>query len=703
MHDAASPLSPTPALRLGADIGGTFTDLILLAVDGRCWRKKVPSTTEDYSLGIAEGLRALLVDERLAGSVDEIVHGTTVATNAILEGRGARTALLTTRGFRDVLEFRRLRVPQLYDLFYSPPVPIIERRLRLEVDERLGPRGEVVRPLDEASVRAAIGRLQADGAEAIAVCLLHSFANPAHERRVGEIIREILPEIFLSLSVDVLPEIREYERTSTTAINAYIGPVVKSYLTSLETRLATAGHRARLRIMQSNGGIMSARAAAELPARIVESGPAAGVIASQRLGERLGLANLITFDMGGTTAKASLIEDGQVSRTTEFEVGAGISLSSRLIKGGGHALKLPVVDVAEVGAGGGSIVWIDRTGVLKVGPRSAGATPGPACYGAGGTEPTITDVNVVLGFSNPRQLAGGAVRLQADLAEAVLARSIATPLGRPLLDAAHGAFVVANATMIRAIKAVSTYRGRDPRDFALVAFGGNGPIHAAAIAHALQIRQIVVPAAPGLFSAIGLLQAQPEQHFVQTFIQRIGIVDRAALDAAYEWLATLARKALRDDGYSAAALTFERQADLRYSGQAYELTVAVPTGVLTTPDLASLAERFEREHERSYGHRATGEPVEIVNLRLVARVAQVPPAALRFPDVAAPRPTQRQVYFGPEHGRQSTPIAARGDLDFTPRAGPVIVEEYDATVVVPPDWTARLDNLGSIRMEARWS
>jgi N-methylhydantoinase A len=693
----------TPTFRLGGDIGGTFTDLILLASNGRCWRKKVPSTTEDYSRGIAEGLRVLLADEGLDGVVEEVVHGTTVATNAILEGRGARTALLTTCGFRDVLEFRRLRVPQLYDLFYSPPAPLVERRLRLEVDERMGPRGEVVKPLDEASVRVTLERIRSEGAEAVAICLLHSYVNPAHERRVGKIVRDTLPDVFLALSVDVLPEIREYERTSTTVINAYVGPVVKSYLNSLETRLEAAGHRAHLRIMQSNGGIMSARAAAEKPAHIVESGPAAGVIAGQRLGERLGLPNLITFDMGGTTAKASLIEDGQVSRTTEYEVGAGISLSSRLIKGGGHALKLPVVDVAEVGAGGGSIVWIDRAGRLQVGPRSAGALPGPACYGTGGTEPTITDANVVLGYSNPYHLAGGAVQLHADLAEAAFARSIATPLGLPLLEAVHGAFSVANATMIRAIKAVSTYRGRDPRDFALLAFGGNGPVHAAAIAGALEIRQVVVPPVPGLFSAIGLLEAQPEQHFVRTFIQRIQVIDLVALDKEYQRLETLAGDALRDDGYSGSATTFERLADLRYAGQAYELTVSAPTEAFAPADLLALAESFEREHERTYGHRAKGEPVEIVNLRLVARVALGQTSILRFPDVATRQPTERRVYFGPEHGSRSTPIIARSDLDRSPRNGPLIVEEYDATVVIPPDCSAWLDELGNIRIDLRWT
>jgi N-methylhydantoinase A len=689
--------------RVGADIGGTFTDLVLIAPDGFAARKKVPSTVDDYSRGVVEGLQELLTEAELAGSVDEIVHGTTVATNAILENRGARTALLTTRGFRDVLELRRLRVPQLYDLFYRPPTPMVERRLRLEIGERLDARGKVVEPLDEASVRAALRQVAEDGAEAIAVCLLHSFVNPAHERRVGELVREALPEIYLSLSVDVLPEIREYERTSTTVINSYVGPVVRSYLTSLRTRLDAAGLAARLRIMQSNGGVMSARAAIEKPSHIVESGPAAGVIAGHRLGQRLGLPNLITFDMGGTTAKASLIEDGQISRTTEYEVGAGISLSSRLVKGGGHALKLPVVDVAEVGAGGGSIVWLDRSGALKVGPRSAGATPGPACYGLGGTEPTITDVNVILGYSNPQQLAGGTVRLQAELAEKALGDAIARPLGRSLVDAAYGAFAVANATMIRAIKAVSTYRGRDPRDFAILAFGGNGPIHAVAIARSLQLRRVVVPPAPGLFSSVGLLEAEPEQHFVRTFFRAIAAVDLAELNREYERLASLARGALADEGYPAADAEYARLADLRYAGQAYELTIPAPAGRWTREDLLQLAESFEREHERTYGHRASGEPVEIVNLRLLARLRRIAGPAFAPREAAAGAPGERPAYFGPEHGTRRTPILRRGHLDPTPRPGPLIVEEYDATLVVPPESAAWLDEHGNILIEVAWT
>jgi N-methylhydantoinase A len=674
---------------------------VLAAPDGESRLKKVLSTPDDYARGIVAGLEALLAERGLDGAaVEEIVHGTTVATNAILEHKGAKTALLTTRGFRDVLELRRLRIPHLYNLRYLPPRPMVERRLRLEVTERLDATGAVVEPLDEASVRAAVERIRREGAAAVAVCLLHSFRDPTHERRVGEIVREALPGVYLSLSVDVLPEIREYERTSTTVINAAVGPVASAYLASLAGQLAAAGIDAPVLMMQSNGGIMSARAAAERPARIVESGPAAGVIAAQRAGARAGLPNLISFDMGGTTAKASMIEGGKVGHTTEFEVGAGISLSSRLVKGGGHALKLPVLDIAEVGAGGGSVVWLDRGGALKVGPRSAGAAPGPACYGLGGTEPTITDANVVLGYINPRGVAGGAVPLDAGLAERALRDRVAAPLGMDLLAAARGVYTLANASMIRALKAVSTYRGRDPRDFALLAFGGSGPVHAAAMARFLGMRRVVVPPAPGLFSATGLLQAEREQDFVQTFFAPLAGLDPAALTAAYDALEARARAALAEEGVGEAAVACDRAADLRYVGQAYELTVGLPAGELAPADLAALGERFGREHERTYGHRADDEPVEVVNLRLVARVATGERPAPR-PPVGAARGAggERRASFGPEGGLLSTPILARADLTGAPLPGPLIVEEYDSTTVVPPGCAARRDEWGNIVIE----
>ena len=684
--------------RLGADIGGTFTDIVLLAPDGTYWTNKVSSTPDDYARGIIEGVGQILESRGLTGgAVQEIIHGTTVASNTILENKGAKTALITTQGFRDVLELRRLRIPHLYNIAYVPPTPLVERRLRLEVEERLDAQGEVVTPLREEDVHTALDRISQDGVEAVAVCFLHSYRNPDHERRVGEIVRKRLPEVFCSLSVDVLPEIREYERTSTTVINAYLGPIVKSYVDSLVLQLKKSGIEAPVRIMQSNGGVMSAANSAERPVRMVESGPAAGVVAGYELGLRVGLKNIITFDMGGTTAKASLIEDGRPSWTTEHEVGSGISLSSRLVKGGGYAVKVPVMDLAEVGAGGGSIVWIDRGGALKAGPVSAGAMPGPVCYDTGGQEPTITDANVVLGYINPEYLAGGAVRLKPDLSRAALEEKVARPLGLDLHEAAYGVHTVANVTMIRAIRAVSTYRGRDPRDFAILAFGGSGPIHAVNIARSLSIGRVIVPPAPGVFSAVGLLQAQPEYHFVQTFFGRLAQIDVGDINRTYEGMERQAADSLTAEGYRRSEISWQRSADLRYVGQAFELTVEAPVKTLDRADVAALNKRFHEEHERTYGHKAVDEPVELVNLRMVARARTTQSLPLH-PELPAGRAdgARRDVYFGPEHGLHATPIIGRSDLSAAPMPGPVIVEEYDATTVVPPGCAASLDEWSNI-------
>jgi N-methylhydantoinase A len=538
-----------------------------------------------------------------------------------------------------------------------------------------------------------------------------------------------LPGVYLSLSVDVLPEIREYDRTSTTVINAYIGPIVRSYLVSLLAQLDAAGVGGQLLIMQSNGGIMSAEAATELPAQLVESGPAAGVIAAHRLAARLDLPNLITFDMGGTTAKASLIEGGALIQTTEYEVGAGISLSSRLVKGGGHALKLPVLDISEVGAGGGSIVWIDGGGALKVGPRSAGAQPGPACYGLGGVEPTATEANVVLGYLGADGLAGGSVSIYPELAERAIATRVARPLGLGMLEAAYGVFAVAIANMIRAVKAVSTYRGRDPREFALLAFGGNGPIFAAAMARELGVGRVLVPPSAGLFSAFGLLEADLERHVVQTFGGRIEEIDCAELNAVLGRMEREARTAVTSPHPSPLpegegdSVVCRRLADLRYAGQAYELTVTAPDGEIGPSELDALADAFGAEHERTYGHRATDEPIELVNLRVMARldrprtetVRPLPGGQTKLGDggtaradgrggLSASLPSgshrrTRAAYFGPTHGIVETPLLARSDLTRTPRHGTLIVEEYDATVVVPPDCLASLDAAGNLVIE----
>jgi N-methylhydantoinase A len=684
--------------RFGVDIGGTFTDIVLLDDAGPVHTRKVSSTPEDYGIGIVSGVTAMLAELGVAADdIDSVVHATTVATNTILEFRGARTALLTTAGFRDVLEMRRLRIPVLYDLQYAKPAPLVPRRLRFEIEERMGPQGQVWRPLDEASVRVAAESVKREGCDAVAIALLHAYANPAHEQRVAALVRETLGDgVFITCSSDILPEIREYERTSTAVVNAYIGPAVERYIETLVARLKSVGIGSRLQVMQSGGGIMPAAAAAQKPAYIVESGPAAGVIACARLARAAGYPNVISFDMGGTTAKAAIVENGEPAKTTEFEVGAGINLSSKLVKGGGYAIKLPFIDVSEIGAGGGSIVAIDESGSLRVGPRSAGAAPGPACYGLGGTEPTLTDSFVVLGYINPNHLAGGSLPLKAELAESTFVDHVARPLGMDTLEAAHGVFTLAAATMTRAAKAVSTYRGRDPRDFALVAFGGNGPLVASEIARSLQMSTVLVPPAPGVFSALGLLFSDIEREFLQTFFRRLNELDAADGEAAFARLEADARAALANEGHGGAAIQMRRFADIRYAGQAYELTVAVPPGPI---DTAALAEAFHAEHERTYGYRSEADVVELVNAKVAAQIrvgggrAQ---DAIRLKEPTATSVGTRAAYFGRQLGRIDTPVIARRDLAGGKRAGPLIVEEYDSTCLVPPGCAASLDGLGNI-------
>jgi N-methylhydantoinase A len=696
-------LSSDRRFRVGADIGGTFTDLVLLSPTGRLHTKKVSSSVDDYARAIVAGLEALFTEAGLGGvDIAEVLHGTTVASNAILELKGARTGLITTRGFRDVLEIRRLRMPRLYDLTWEKPPPLVERALRLEVDERIDAHGQVERPLAEAEVERVLDRLRGDGIEALAVCLLNSYANPVHEERIAAIARRRAPRLPLSVSAEVLPEIREYERTSTTVINAYVMPIVRRYLATLRAGLHRIGVGAPLMIMQSNGGLMTAEAAAAVPMHIIESGPAAGVVGAQVLARQIGLDKLITLDMGGTTAKASIVENGAVSRATEYQVGGGIMHGSRLLTGAGYLLRVPAVDLAEVGAGGGSLVWIDPGGALQVGPRSAGASPGPLCYDLGGTEPTVTDANLILGCLNPHVLAGGAVRLNAARAHEVFEASIARPLGLPLAEAAWGAHLIAASNMMRAIRAVSSERGRDPREYALFAFGGNGPLFAAVMARALEIRRIVVPPAPGLFSSFGLLYADIEHHAVRTWRRLVREADPVALTDVFERMERQAGAQLASEGFTGDDVRIVRAADCRYQGQSFELTVPVAPGPFGPATLRGLEETFGREHERTYGHRAgPDEPVEIVSLRLVAQGLSAEPrvpAGLTLDRRGASPGTTRRVYFGPETGWLDTAILDRPDLD-APRAGPCIVEEYDATCVVPPGARAALDTHGNIVIE----
>ena len=661
-------------MRVAADVGGTFTDVLAVGADGRVRLTKVLSTPPDYDRAVVEAVR------RLAGpELEEVVHGTTVATNAVLERRGARTALVTTEGFRDVLELRRMRMPHLYDYFWTKPPPLVPRHLRFEVAERMAADGSVLRPLDEEGARALAERLREAGVEAVAVCLLHAHLHPAHERRLGELLREALPGVPVSLSSEVLREQQEYERTATTVVNAYVRPLMERYL----DRIA-AGVAAPLTIMQSSGGVTSAAEAARRPVYALESGPAAGVVAAAALARALGHANAIAFDMGGTTAKASLIEGGAVSRSQEYEVGAALSAGSRLLRGSGELIRIPTIDVAEVGAGGGSLAWVDEAGGLHVGPRSAGADPGPACYGRGGLEPTVTDANVVLGYVPDGPLASGDLAVDRGLAEAALAR-LGERLGLTALETARGVHELANAAMMRALRAVSTEKGRDPADFALVAYGGSGPVHACALAAELGARTAVVPPLAGLFSAAGLLAARPERHGVR----HCRVSARDGDPAELRRLDAELRAELAGGGGEVAE--WRRLADVRYRGQSWSVPVELP-GELDAAALAALVERFEAEHERLYGTRLEpGSPVDVRALRVVAlgpeREAFSPARACESP----PRAPARAADFGPGHGTVEAPVRTRAELAGGPVAGPLLLDEYDTTVVVPPGWTARLD------------
>ena len=693
-----------PRYRVGIDIGGTFTDVVLRSNSGETYTRKSRSTPHDYCVGILTGLQELLRENGIQpDAIDDAVHATTVATNAILENSGAKTGLITTAGFRDVLEFRRIRIPVMYDLTWEKPKALVPRRRRLEVKERMRPDGSVSRALDENSVRAAAERMRDAGVEAVAICLLHSYANPAHEIRVAEIVAQIMPaSTYISCSYQIMPQMREYERTSTTVINALLGPVINQYLNALVGRLNDAGVVRPLHVMHSGGGQMSAHSAAEKPACIIESGPAAGVIAAARVARARGLDRVITLDMGGTTAKLALVRDGQPEKTEDYEVGAGINLSSKLVTGAGYSVKLPFIDISEIGAGGGSIAWFDLGGALQVGPQSAASTPGPACYDLGGERATFTDATVSLGYLSPHAIVGGTVKLNAAKARAAIARHICPLLGRPQLEAAYGIYTIAVSNMVRAVKTVSTYRGHDARDFTLMAFGGNGPIVALAVAREMGMKRVLIPPHPGLFSAFGLLWAEPEHELARALHGQMAELDAATIQLALEQLLEEATRTLCNEGYAPDEISFRRQVDVRYSGQAFELSVPVDGSVL---DPSVLSAAFHAQHRQVYGHSLDSQPIELVNVRVVATVKNLandePLAPPWSPSTADAReaPGEREVYFGPEFGVLNTPIVTRRALLDQRTTGPVIVEEYDSTCVVAPDYTASVDDTATITIE----
>jgi len=689
--------------RVGVDIGGTFTDVVLADQGGgHLAVTKVSTTPRDFARGVLDALGTAMRTHSLGSAdVSFLGHATTVVTNALLEGTGARTALITTRGFRDVLELRRSARAALYDLFQNAPAVLVPRHHRLEVTERVDAQGAIVEPLRLSDVDEAITFIKRHDIEAVAVCLLFSFLNDAHERAIGDRLRAALPDVAVFLSSEILPELREFERTSTTAVCAYVAPVLTSYLGRLESAVTGMGLPSPY-VMGSSGGLFTVSEGLRMPAMAVESGPAAGVIATALLGRQLGLSDMISFDMGGTTAKVSLIEGGQIKTTSEYEVG-GSAHVRRWLHGTGHPIRLPVIDLAEVSAGGGSIAWIDPGGALRVGPRSAGAEPGPACYGRGGADPTVTDADLVLGYLNPTALLGGELPVRLDLAHAAIETQVGRPLGLDAIEAAAAVTDVVNAGMAAALRIVSVERGYDPREFTLVAFGGGGPVHAVRLAQELNIRQVLVPPVPGGFSALGLVASDLRRDYARTFYTPLDDAQPAEIGTVYDVMEASARQMLTRAGVPPARWEITRAADLRYRRQAYELTLPVAAGPIAVTTLGKLAADFHERHRMTYGHASPQEPVQLVNLR-VAAVGRLDGLDLGRESLstrsAGPEAISRMAYFR-ETGVAPCEVLPRTGLTLgTERQGPIIVEAVDTTIVVPPGWRLRADAGGVLVLEA---
>jgi N-methylhydantoinase A len=656
-------------LVVAIDIGGTFTDL--LGFDekaGQFIQAKSLTTPAHLVQGIVDCLNKSGIS---ASAIDELIHGSTIAINTLIERKGAKTGLVVTRGARDVYIIGRGNRPEAYNLLFHRHRPLVARRLTREVDERVLSTGEIHEPLRRASVEAACRALVAEGVEAVAVCFLHSYLDPSHEREAGEIIRKALPNAYLSLSHDILREYREFERISTTVVNAYIGPKVGGYVSSLKSSLGDIGFKGNLSIMRSNGGVMTPEVATERPVAMMESGPVGGIIASAQVGQALGFDNVISFDMGGTTAKASLVKDGEPTLAPGYYVGGYAS---------GHPVMLPMIDVVEVGAGGGSIAWIDDIGALKVGPQSSGADPGPICYRGGGTEPTITDANVVLGRLDPDNFLGGQMKLDAEGAARGIQEKIAKPLKMDTVAAAQAILEIAISKMSLAVREVSVQKGYDPRDFALVASGGAGPLHVLPIARELHIPTVIVPLFPSHFSALGMLVADERHDFIRTYYSDLAGIDFKALVKVYEEMRAQARDSLRNTRNSEEQI----QLDIRYVGQEFTLAVPVTLKQLKSGDRKAIRSAFDKLYEHRYAHASPEDPVEMVNMRLGV-IGKRP--KLRFPRLgkggASAVSHRREVYFTDPKAPVRCPVYAREALKAGTRiAGPALVQEHGTTTVL---------------------
>ena len=677
------------AVCVGIDTGGTFTDLVAVELGGgRYHYHKVPTTTADPARGILDGIAELLDQNALArGDVAFLVLGTTLATNAVLEGKWAPTGLLTTAGFRDVLELARQRRPHYLNLDIPKPMSPAARDCRIEVGGRIAHDGSEVAPLAEDDVRRAVEALKAKKVEAVAICFMHAYANAAHEERAKALVQKLWPDAYLCTSSEVLAEFREFERFATAAVNASLMPIMDRYLERFGRGVADLGIRATPRVMQSNGGAVSPGAVRKLPVNTFFSGPAGGVIGSVGLGQHLGLSNLITFDMGGTSTDVCLIRDGEPAKKSERQMG-------------GFPVRTRTIDIHTIGAGGGSIAWVDAGGLLKVGPQSAGAEPGPAAYGRGGTRATVTDANVVLGRLNPRTLLGGRMAMHPDKARAVIGH-LATTVGVDPVKAADGMIEIINVNMMGAVRVISVEQGEDPRDFTLVAFGGAGPLHAAEVARNMGMRKVLVPPRPGLLSAIGLLHADVRGDFSLTSLTR---AETTSLKALNRGLATLKQRGatwIKDEGERRSR--FQWFADLRYFGQNFELIMELKSDRINAAALAKLIEAFHHRHKDYYGYDMRGQPVEIVNLRLVVTASRraLPHESMNSVrgDAKHALIEKRSVWFA-QTGFVATPVYDRDRLPAGCRiTGPAIVEQMDTTTVVPPGTVLKTDKLGYLHME----
>jgi len=680
-------------MRIASDIGGTFTDLVYLDEEsGTIGATKSSSTPTNFATGVLDTLKKAEVD---ALATKFFVHGSTVIINALTERKGVKTGLITTKGFRDVLEITRANRPDLYNMYYTKPKPLVPRYLRLEVAERVNYKGQVLTPLNENDVREAVETLKAEGVEAIAVCFLHSYANPGHEVECGEIIKQLAPEIPLTLSHQITQEWREYERTNTAVLNSYVHPIAQAYLDNLESDLTHMGMESHvLHVMQSNGGSATFGMGKVAPINLVESGPVAGIIGAAYIGEQIGEPNVIALDIGGTTAKTSLVENGTPRITTEYRI-------ERRRDYAGYPILAPTIDIVEIGAGGGSIAWIDKAGALRVGPVSAGADPGPACYGWGGDQPTVTDANVLAGRINPGYFLGGEIPLDVKKAEAAM-KPIANAFKISIEEAAMGVIRIADANMINALKLVSVRRGYDPRDFVLINFGGGGAMHAGALMRELRVNKVIIPTDPAVFSAWGMLMTDLRRDYIRTQICRTDQVTPEHLNAIYEEMEEQARQDLAAERVKKSEMEIQRFADMRYMGQEHTVKVALSAGKITAQVMPDINERFHALHEHTYTFRLD-TPVELVNYHIMA-LGRVKKPEIKKLDggkgkLDDARKGKRRVNFD-ELGFHEADIYERDLLPVgVAIRGPAIIEEPASTTVVFPDQQLTRDEYGFLHIK----